>query len=200
MKAELGECWGMYGWCHFRGVRIYILYLRHVKMWRDVFCILDFILHLSFFSHWLRRGKQKEKKNPKQSQTLNLGMPIFIPGISVFQMVISNLFPIWQDFLLPFSLLRWCDMMRIRNTYPCGWGGDYLAGYCFFSSCCLHGDVLAAFTSLYVLQWCHSKNLIFLASPLKVLKNCHCASLRQWETGYTMVWLNHDVIMCPKYR
>lgn len=73
-------------------------------------------------------------------------------------------------------------------------GGDYLAGI-VFSSCCLHGDVLAAFTSLYVLQWCHSKNHI-LGIPSQGPQNCHCASLRQWETGYTMVWLNHDVIMC----
>ena len=78
------------------------------------------ILLLSFLSHWLKRGKQQQQKN------LNLGMPIFIPGISVFQMAISNFFPIWQGFLLPFSLPRWCDMMRIKNSYPCGWGGEII--------------------------------------------------------------------------
>ena len=78
------------------------------------------ILLLSFLSHWLKRGKQQQQKN------LNLGMPIFIPGISVSQMAISNFFPIWQGFLLPFSLPRWCDMMRIKNSYPCGWGGEII--------------------------------------------------------------------------
>ena len=88
-----------------------------------------------------------------------------------------------------------------NKEYPSLWLGrrDYLAGYCFLGPCCLHGDVLTAM-SLHVLQWCHSKNLTILASPLKVLKNFHCVSLRRWETGYAMLWLNHDVIMCPKYR
>ena len=88
-----------------------------------------------------------------------------------------------------------------NKEYPSLWLGrrDYLAGYCFLGPCCLHGDVLTAM-SLHVLQWCHSKNLTILASPLKVLKNFHCVSLRRWETGYTMLWLNHHVIMCPKYR
>lgn len=88
-----------------RRVRIYILYLRHVKMWRDVFCILDFILHLKFLFSLIKERKTEKKKTNKTSQTLNLGMPIFIPGISDFRWSFPIFFPSGRTFSLPFPYL-----------------------------------------------------------------------------------------------
>ena len=82
-------------------------------------------------------------------------MPIFIPGVSVFQLVISNFFPSGRVFSSPF--LYQDDMIRCRakNTYPPGWGGEvFWLVCCFLSPCCLHGYVPGGFMSLGVLQQC----------------------------------------------